>query len=95
MVMAAVPTRPMVINGILEEAIVRSTKNQTNADDELIWLRRRLEAKRRDPPYQGAAVAVLKQASGLHQPTIAGAASAINKENVSDLQGSSRPSKVR
>lgn len=93
--MAAVATRPMVVNGILEEAIVRSTENQTNADDELIWLRKRLEAKRRDPPYQGTAVAVLKQASGLHQPETTGAASAMNKENASELQGSSRPSKVR
>lgn len=38
-----------MVDGLLEDTIVRSTKSQTDADGELVWLRNRLEAKRRDP----------------------------------------------
>lgn len=39
----------VIVGDLLEDTIVKSAKSQSDADGELLWLRTRLDTKRRDP----------------------------------------------
>ncbi|CAM9832628.1 unnamed protein product, partial [Ectocarpus fasciculatus] len=43
----------LAVGDLLEDTITRSAQNQHGADDELSWLRRRLDSERRDPRARG------------------------------------------
>lgn len=43
----------VVVGDLLEDTITRSAKNQSDADGELSWLRKRLDIARRDPRSRG------------------------------------------
>ncbi|CAN0446706.1 unnamed protein product, partial [Ectocarpus sp. 12 AP-2014] len=43
----------VAVGDLLEDTITRSAQNQNGADDELSWLRRRLDSERRDPRARG------------------------------------------
>ncbi|CAM9898903.1 unnamed protein product, partial [Ectocarpus sp. 6 AP-2014] len=43
----------LAVGNLLEDTITRSAQNQNGADDELSWLRRRLDSERRDPRARG------------------------------------------
>ncbi|CAN0356346.1 unnamed protein product, partial [Ectocarpus sp. 12 AP-2014] len=43
----------LAVGDLLEDTITRSAHNQNGADDELSWLRRRLDSERRDPRARG------------------------------------------
>lgn len=42
-----------MVGDLLEDTITRSAKNQSHADGELAWLRKRLDIARRDPRSKG------------------------------------------
>ncbi|CAM9636661.1 unnamed protein product, partial [Laminaria digitata] len=78
----------VVVGDLLEDTITRSAKNQSDADGELSWLRKRLDIARRDPRSKGKLSrgdkaqsnqprAILKQAVA----TAAGGGAPGNKEN--------------
>lgn len=78
----------VVVGDLLEDTITRSAKNQSDADGELSWLRKRLDIARRDPRSKGKLSrgdkvlsnrprAILKQAVA----SVAGGGAHGNKEN--------------
>lgn len=47
------PISYLAVGDLLEETITRSANNQSGADAELAWLRKRLDNERRDPRSRG------------------------------------------
>lgn len=84
--MAVTRASNVVVGDILEDTIVRSTKSQTTADGELVWLRARLDAKRKANSYYTGKLALegdstSKEQSALDKAASGGTGGPADKEN--------------